>query len=147
MGRRDSFRGFRVCDSKITTQTISTRQKMSAITRGHSCILCQRRKVRCDKQKPCGNCAKANAECTVIPQQPRGKRNLAKLHGKDLLERLKRYEELMTKNGIEFGSIAHGGEDYGEPETPNNEKPFPNQNARGQSSARTNEERQGSLRG
>ncbi|KAJ5748300.1 uncharacterized protein N7511_009996 [Penicillium nucicola] len=75
---------------------------MSGITRGHSCMLCQRRKVRCDKQKPCGNCVKANAECIAIPMRPRGKRNTPKSPGKDLAERVKKYEELMTQHGIDF---------------------------------------------
>jgi hypothetical protein len=68
-------------------------------------MLCQRRKVRCDKQKPCGNCVKANAECVAVPSRPRGKRNLPKPHSNDLVERLKKYEQLMTRHGLDFESL------------------------------------------
>lgn len=91
---------------------------MSGITRGHSCILCQKRKVRCDKSKPCSNCVKAKAECTVIPQRPRGKRGAPRPQAKDMMERLKKYEELMIKHGIEFDLMSDVGHITGEPEAP-----------------------------
>jgi len=33
------------------------------ITRYHSCLRCQQRKIKCDGQNPCAACQKANAEC------------------------------------------------------------------------------------
>ncbi|CAG8293551.1 unnamed protein product [Penicillium salamii] len=89
---------------------------MSGITRGHSCMLCQRRKVRCDKQKPCGNCVKAKAECTVIPQRPRGKRSAPRPES-DLVGRLKRYEELLSRHGIDFNSSLDDRRGSEKPET------------------------------
>jgi hypothetical protein len=70
------------------------------ITRGHSCILCQQRKVRCDRGKPaCGNCVKARAECVPsAPTQPRRRRR--KLTEIDLVGRLRRYESLLKSHGI-----------------------------------------------
>jgi hypothetical protein len=70
------------------------------ITRGHSCVLCQQRKVKCDKQKPsCGNCIKARAEC--VPSAPtvprRRKRKIAET---DLVGRLRKYELLLKTHGI-----------------------------------------------
>lgn len=35
-----------------------------------SCFVCRQRKVRCDKQSPCGNCRRANIPC-VLPQTDR----------------------------------------------------------------------------
>ncbi len=71
------------------------------ITRGHSCILCQQRKVKCDKQKPCSNCIKARAECVPsAPAQPR--RRKRKLTETDLADRLKRYEHLLRKHGVKL---------------------------------------------
>jgi hypothetical protein len=71
------------------------------ITRGHSCILCQQRKVRCDKQKPCSNCIKARAEC--VPSAPIGpRRRRRKLTETDLVGRLRRYEHLLKKHGIKL---------------------------------------------
>lgn len=71
------------------------------ITRGHSCILCQQRKVRCDKQKPCSNCIKARAEC--VPSAPTGpRRRRRKLTEADLVVRLRRYEHLLKKHGVKL---------------------------------------------
>lgn len=69
------------------------------ITRGHSCVLCQQRKVKCDRQKPCSNCIKARAECVPsAPTVPRRRRR--KLSEQDLAARLRRYEHLLKKHGV-----------------------------------------------
>lgn len=75
------------------------------LTRGHSCVLCQQRKVRCDKQKPCANCVKAQVECRVVPPQP-PRRRRKKPHERDLVERLKKYEALLAQHGVSFDPIA-----------------------------------------
>lgn len=82
------------------------------ITRGHSCILCQQRKVRCDRQKPkCSNCIKARAEC--IPSTPAApRRRRRKLSELDVAARLRKYEHLLRVNGIRIeddGSTGGGG--------------------------------------
>ncbi|KAL7814171.1 N-terminal binuclear Zn cluster-containing protein [Trichoderma aethiopicum] len=74
------------------------------LTRGTSCVLCQQRKVRCDRNKPCANCVKAGAECRVIPPQP-PRRRRKKLQEKDLIERLRKYESLLAQNGVKFDAI------------------------------------------
>jgi hypothetical protein len=76
------------------------------LTRGHSCVLCQQRKVRCDKQKPCANCVKAQVECRVIPPQP-PRRRKKKPHERDLIDRLRKYESLLSQHGVSFEPIAH----------------------------------------
>ena len=69
------------------------------ITRGHSCILCQQRKVKCDRQKPCSNCTKARVECVAsTPTHPRRRRR--KLTEIDLAARLRRYEQLLRDHGV-----------------------------------------------
>ncbi|KAK1759293.1 putative transcriptional regulatory protein [Echria macrotheca] len=75
------------------------------LTRGHSCVLCQQRKVRCDKQKPCANCVKANVECRVVPPQP-PRRRKKKPHERDLIDRLRKYEHLLSQHGVNFDPIA-----------------------------------------
>lgn len=58
---------------------------------------------------PCSNCIKAGAQCKVVaPQAPRRKKR--KLQDQEAEERLKRYETLLTQNGIDFESIIYGGE-------------------------------------
>ncbi|KAF4434828.1 Zn(2)-C6 fungal-type DNA-binding domain, partial [Fusarium albosuccineum] len=76
------------------------------LTRGTSCVLCQQRKVRCDKNKPCANCVKANVECRVIPPQP-PRRRKKRLQEKDLIDRLKRYESLLAEHGVRVDAIGH----------------------------------------
>jgi hypothetical protein len=74
------------------------------LTRGTSCVLCQQRKVRCDKKKPCSNCAKAGVECRVVPPQP-PRRRKKRLQEKDLLARLRKYENLLREHNIKFDGI------------------------------------------
>ncbi len=76
------------------------------LTRGHSCVLCQQRKVRCDKSKPCANCVKAQVECLVVPPQP-PRRRKKKPHERELVDRLRRYEALLAQHGVSFEPIAH----------------------------------------
>lgn len=87
-----------------------------SLTRGHSCVLCQQRKVRCDLQKPCSNCIRAQVECKVVAPQP-ARRRKKKLHERDLIERLKKYEALMTQHGIDFDSVGNVGDETTEAET------------------------------
>jgi len=83
-----------------------TEQAVMKLTRGHSCVLCQQRKVRCDKLKPCANCKKAQVECRVVPPQP-PRRRKKKPHERDLIERIRRYEALLSQAGVNFDPIAH----------------------------------------
>ncbi|KAG4271941.1 hypothetical protein FPRO06_04192 [Fusarium proliferatum] len=76
------------------------------LTRGTSCVLCQQRKVRCDKNKPCANCVKAKVECRVIPPQP-PRRRKKRLQEKDLIDRLKKYETLLAEHGVKVEAIGH----------------------------------------
>ncbi|KAH8599545.1 hypothetical protein B0O99DRAFT_724405 [Bisporella sp. PMI_857] len=76
------------------------------ITRGHSCILCQQRKVKCDRQKPCSNCIKARVECVPsAPAAPRRRRK--KFSEQDLGSKLKKYEMLLKKHGIKIEEDDH----------------------------------------
>ncbi|PHH66822.1 hypothetical protein CDD81_5954 [Ophiocordyceps australis] len=76
------------------------------LTRGTSCLLCQQRKVRCDKSKPCANCVKAGVECKVLPPAP-PRRRKRRLQERELIERLRRYESLLSQHGIKFDAIGH----------------------------------------
>ncbi|KAB5536177.1 C6 transcription factor domain-containing protein [Coniochaeta sp. 2T2.1] len=67
------------------------------LTRGHSCIACYNRKVKCDGKRPCTTCVKTSrgAEC----------RSARPLRA-ELLLRLKRYENLLVANGIPLDAPA-----------------------------------------
>ncbi|GKU11278.1 unnamed protein product, partial [Fusarium langsethiae] len=49
-----------------------------------ACILCQQRKVKCDRTFPCSTCVK---------------------HERELLNRLRRYETLMKQNNVKFDPL------------------------------------------
>ncbi|PQE09943.1 fungal specific transcription factor domain-containing protein [Rutstroemia sp. NJR-2017a BVV2] len=87
--------------ASASTPALSQLPVQQKITRGHSCILCQQRKVKCDRQKPCSNCIRAHAEC--IPSQPSApRRRRRKLSELDVAARLRKYEHLLRVNGIKI---------------------------------------------
>ncbi|KAG5919893.1 hypothetical protein E4U42_006393 [Claviceps africana] len=57
-----------------------------------SCVLCQHRKIKCDRNSPCANCIKANVTCVPSTPAPTRKRRRP---NHDLQERLARCEELL----------------------------------------------------
>ena len=67
--------------------------------RAHACVLCQRRKVKCDRRDPCAACTRARAECVFrAPAPPR--RRPRKSPEAMLLARLRRYEEILKELGV-----------------------------------------------
>lgn len=63
-------------------------------------MLCQQRKVRCDQQKPCTNCVRAQVECTVMPLPPPKPRQKKQSLDRALMDRLHRYETLLAQHGV-----------------------------------------------
>ncbi|KAH8772687.1 fungal-specific transcription factor domain-containing protein [Diaporthe sp. PMI_573] len=59
-----------------------------------ACVLCQHRKIKCDRNFPCANCVKANVACTPSTPAPARKRRRP---NQDLQERLARCEELLKE--------------------------------------------------
>ena len=71
-----------------------------------SCTHCRQRKVKCDKVYPCSHCQRSNLTC-VFPERarhPKKKRDGPKASNDELLNRLRRMEELI-------GKIEHDGKD------------------------------------
>ncbi|TVY76135.1 Aurofusarin cluster transcription factor aurR2 [Lachnellula suecica] len=81
--------------------------RRTKITRGHSCVLCRRRKIKCDGQRPCQNCQKSRAECVESDIVPAGRKKRRQV---DLVARLSRAEEALRKAGLK---IEDGDECYG----------------------------------
>lgn len=74
-----------------------------------SCKLCRRRKVKCDRNVPCGSCARAGVECvpSAPSQAPRGRQGGRKRRTDgELLERIAKLEGLV--NNVEGNSDEHG---------------------------------------
>ncbi|KAK8105714.1 Aurofusarin cluster transcription factor aurR2 [Apiospora kogelbergensis] len=107
LGDGDSYRQTTPTGSSAPQQNqpISDMTAAMKVTRGHSCILCQQRKVRCDKSKPCSNCVKAGVECRVVPPQP-PRRRKKRVPERDLVDRLRKYEAMLTQHGIEFEGLG-----------------------------------------
>ncbi|KAF1973939.1 hypothetical protein BU23DRAFT_463415 [Bimuria novae-zelandiae CBS 107.79] len=73
-----------------------------------ACLLCQSRKVRCDRTFPCANCVKAGAKC--IPAGTITKQRRKRFPERELLDRLHRYESLLRQNKIDFEPLHPNGD-------------------------------------
>ncbi|KUL86058.1 hypothetical protein ZTR_06438 [Talaromyces verruculosus] len=72
--------------------------------KAHACVLCQRRKVKCDRREPCASCAKARVDCEYRePLPPR--RRKKKDSEASLAARVRHYEYALQKAGIDLPSI------------------------------------------
>ena len=70
----------------------------------YACVLCQQRKVKCDRKDPCATCTKARAKCVFrAPAPPR--RRPRKSPEVILLTTLKRYEELLRGFGVKVEAV------------------------------------------
>jgi Fungal Zn(2)-Cys(6) binuclear cluster domain len=67
-------------------------------------ILCQQRKVKCDREYPCSNCRKARAECISSSTQP-PKRRKKRFPEAELLARIRRYEAHLKNYGADLDAI------------------------------------------
>ncbi|KAK6445709.1 hypothetical protein FP744_10001958 [Trichoderma asperellum] len=72
-----------------------------------ACVRCQQRKVKCDHKDPCATCAKAGVPCVASNQvQRRRKRRLPE---RELLDRIRNYEDLLTQHNIKFEPLHPRG--------------------------------------
>jgi hypothetical protein len=101
----------------------------SAATNPRSCVTCRRRKVRCDKHMPCGNCRRAQISCIFpapgrAPRRPRPKDPNAppKQHSSEreieLVKRLRKLEGIVEElsGQIELEAVRHPSSDGHSPE-------------------------------
>lgn len=68
-----------------------------------ACVLCQQRKVKCDRNFPCANCLRLKAECVPAALHPR--RRKRRFPERELLDRVRKYESLLRKNKIDFDPL------------------------------------------
>ncbi|KAH6666186.1 putative C6 transcription factor [Halenospora varia] len=66
-----------------------------------ACVRCQQRKVKCDRRFPCANCTTLREKCIPATLTPRGPRR-RRFPERELLDRLRKYEELLRQNNIAF---------------------------------------------
>ncbi|OKL63914.1 hypothetical protein UA08_00618 [Talaromyces atroroseus] len=65
-----------------------------------ACVLCQQRKVKCDRSFPCANCVRSRAQC--VPATLSRRRRRRRFPERELLDRLRMYEDLLRQNSISF---------------------------------------------
>ena len=65
-----------------------------------ACVRCQQRKVKCQRIFPCENCIKFRAQC--VPSALAQRRRRRRFPERALLERLRKYEDLLRQNNITF---------------------------------------------
>lgn len=71
-----------------------------------ACVLCQQRKTKCDRKFPCATCIKARVQCVPATLTPR--RRKRRFPERELLERLRTYEDLLRQNNIAFDPLHKG---------------------------------------
>lgn len=79
-----------------------------------ACVLCQQRKVKCDRRFPCAHCVKSRVQC--IPSTLAPRRRKQRFPERELLERLRKYEDLLRQNDIKFEPLHK--DSTGDKETP-----------------------------
>lgn len=75
----------------------------SAQQRVLACVACQQRKVKCDRKFPCSNCIKSNVTCVPASRATRQRRR--RFPERELLARIRQYEDLLKKNDIDFEAL------------------------------------------
>ncbi|CAG7949912.1 unnamed protein product [Penicillium nalgiovense] len=65
-----------------------------------ACVLCQQRKIKCDRTFPCANCVRAGEQCKQAIRQRR-----RRFPERELLARLRHYESLLRKHNIKFDPL------------------------------------------
>lgn len=90
-----------------------------------ACVRCQQRKVKCDRKFPCSNCIRSRVQCEqTAPVLHRRKRRFPE---RELLDRIRRYEDLLSWNKIKFEPL-HKGSNVGEsPQSPHREESYDSQ--------------------
>jgi hypothetical protein len=65
-----------------------------------ACVLCQQRKVKCDRKFPCANCIRFRVQCVPATLAPRQRKR--RFPERELLMRIRKYEVLLRQNNVRF---------------------------------------------
>ncbi|KAF4950559.1 hypothetical protein FGADI_8118 [Fusarium gaditjirri] len=86
-----------------------------------SCTFCRQRKVKCDRQKPCSNCLRANNDCSYPAGRGRAAKRPARTLDTRLVDRLQKLENIIkqltsqvdnTANALPSGNGTDEGIEY-----------------------------------
>lgn len=78
----------------VQAQTLGKQQRVLA------CVSCQQRKIKCDRHFPCAHCLRSGIYCVPASLVPRQRRR--RFPERDLLQRLRHYEDLLRQNNVDF---------------------------------------------
>jgi len=68
-----------------------------------ACVRCQKRKIKCNRQFPCTNCNTSSVQCVPATLKPTPRtRRKRRFPERELLERIRKYEDLLRQNNIKF---------------------------------------------
>lgn len=72
----------------------------------YSCVACARRKVKCDRLKPCSSCSKSQAACIYRAPVP-SQRHRKRLTQGELLSKIQELESALHSHGIPFDALGN----------------------------------------
>lgn len=78
-----------------------------------ACTACQRKKIKCDRTFPCGQCNRSNLQCVPSTRKPRTRHAGKRAVDSELRSRITKLESLVESLSGEVG-IQQGGEPNGE---------------------------------
>lgn len=85
----------------MATTPSATHHILSAPSRPtFACIRCAKRKVKCDRQRPCNGCVSHKVDCVFEPPRPPQKRR-KHVQVQLLTDRLNYYETLLHEKGVD----------------------------------------------
>ena len=98
--QRDGTGALEHCTLNMSPGTPSPSSQLLKPQRVLACVLCQQRKVKCNRKFPCANCVKSQAQC--VPATLAQRRRRRRFPERALLERLRMYQDLLHQNNITF---------------------------------------------
>ncbi|KAK4154910.1 C6 zinc finger domain protein [Chaetomidium leptoderma] len=67
-----------------------------------ACLLCQQRKVKCDRKFPCANCVRIGAQVQCVPATLAPRQRRRRFPERELLARIRHYEALLHQHNVPF---------------------------------------------
>lgn len=71
-----------------------------------ACTSCQQRKLKCDRKFPCAKCVKSGLQCIPAGSVPKVRRK--RFAERELLDRLRHYENLLRQHNVDFETLRPG---------------------------------------
>ncbi|ORY58142.1 uncharacterized protein BCR38DRAFT_448211 [Pseudomassariella vexata] len=99
----------------ISPETPLPPSRSPKLQRVLACVLCQQRKVKCNRSFPCTNCIKSRAQCIPATQVTHHRKDM--FPKRELLDRVIKYEDLLRRNNVPFEPLHK--DQTGEKQTPN----------------------------